>query len=105
MTTDLTNLSESELQAMIAEAQRALRARTDARRKDVLAEIRQLAASIGVAVEIVDTPAETGRRGGKVPVKYRDPANPAHQWSGRGVKPRWLQQYLDAGRSLDEFTV
>jgi DNA-binding protein H-NS len=32
-----------------------------------------------------------GRKGkGSVPVKYRDPSNPANTWTGRGRMPRWL---------------
>lgn len=35
--------------------------------------------------------------------KYRD--EQGHQWSGRGLKPKWLQEALRAGRRLEEFLV
>jgi DNA-binding protein H-NS len=40
-----------------------------------------------------------------IPVKYRDPENPENTWSGMGKPRRWLQQYLDQGRTLEEFAV
>ena len=36
-------------------------------------------------------------------VKYRDPADPAHTWSGRGKPPKWLQEKLDQGATKEEF--
>lgn len=36
-------------------------------------------------------------------VKYRDDAG--HTWAGRGKRPQWLREQLEAGRSLDEFRV
>ncbi len=42
---------------------------------------------------------------GKVAPKYRNPANAAETWSGRGKQPRWLAAYTGAGRSLDEFLI
>ncbi|TNC65794.1 H-NS histone family protein [Rubellimicrobium roseum] len=35
--------------------------------------------------------------GTKVPAKYRDPANAANVWSGRGRSPRWYEEALRAG--------
>jgi DNA-binding protein H-NS len=40
-----------------------------------------------------------------VKAKYRNPANPAETWSGRGVCPKWLQAILDSGAKLDDFRV
>ena len=41
---------------------------------------------------------------GKVPVKYRNPAD-GSTWSGRGLKPKWLLAALEAGQSQDEFMI
>lgn len=38
-------------------------------------------------------------------VKYRDPANPENTFGGKGKRPTWLREYIEAGRSLDEFAV
>src|SRR5262249_33492269 len=42
---------------------------------------------------------------GDVTAKYRDPADPSNTWSGRGRMATWLQHYVAAGRSKDEFLV
>lgn len=37
--------------------------------------------------------------------KYKNPRNPSETWSGRGKQPRWLTEYLKAGRKLDDFLI
>ena len=41
-------------------------------------------------------------RKGKVPVKYRDPKNPANTWTGRGRMPRWLVAATRGGKAKRE---
>lgn len=38
-------------------------------------------------------------------VVYRDPANPANVWGGRGRPPKWLSEYERQGRWRAEFKV
>jgi hypothetical protein len=42
--------------------------------------------------------------GGKVPVKYRNPAT-GETWSGRGQQPKWVTAAIDGGQSLADFLV
>ena len=42
-------------------------------------------------------------RGRKAAVKYRDKAG--NQWSGRGLKPKWLNEAEKAGHKREEFLV
>lgn len=37
--------------------------------------------------------------------KYRNPAQPAETWSGRGKQPRWLTALLRTGKKLDDFRI
>lgn len=99
-------MSETELQSMIEEAGRALKEKQQGKRKEVLNQMKQLAASIGVTVEIVEGAGSgAGRKGRKVPIKYQNPDNLAEKWSGRGVKPKWLQQLLAEGKRLEDFEI
>jgi len=53
-----------------------------------------------VAVNAVGTKAPKAKRataGKKVAPKYRDPANPANTWTGRGRMPQWVQALNAAG--------
>lgn len=106
MEPNLTELSETQLQDVIENARRALRTRQESRRKEVFAEIRKLAASVNVNVEI--TEADKGSkpaRTGKVAAKYRNPADTSQTWTGRGMKPVWLRDLLNQGRSIEEFAI
>ncbi|MFM8444983.1 MAG: H-NS family nucleoid-associated regulatory protein [Methylococcus sp.] len=106
MFNDLETLSEAELANMIANAQRALKERQSSKRKEVIAKMREMAASIGVNIEIIEGEKPvTGRRGGKVAPKYRNPHDPEQTWTGRGMKPRWLQALMDQGHEPSEFQI
>ena len=37
--------------------------------------------------------------------KFRNPAQPAETWSGRGKQPRWLTALLRTGKKLDDFRI
>ena len=109
MSVNIETLSESELSALVDKANQALRERQASKRKETLAQIMALAASVGVAVEILEKgPRPNGgaaAKGSKVAVKFRDPANPKHKWTGRGMAPVWLRALEAGGRSREEFRV
>jgi DNA-binding protein H-NS len=101
---DLANKSPEEIQKIITEAQAALVDRQRSQRKEVLAQIKNLADSIGITVII----KEEGRRstkGSAVAAKYRNPKNPAESWSGRGLKPKWITRLESEGISLDSLRI
>jgi DNA-binding protein H-NS len=103
--TDYQKLSESELQAVIDNAEKALRNIQANKRKDVIAQIKELAASIDVVLDIHENDKRSARKGVKVPVKYRHPEDPEKTWTGRGVMPKWLQALINAGHGRSEFEV
>ena len=103
--TDYQKLSESELQAVIDSAEKALKNIQANKRKDVIAQIKELAASIDVVVDIHESDKRSVRKGVKVPVKYRHPEDPEKTWTGRGVMPIWLQALINAGHDRSEFEV
>jgi DNA-binding protein H-NS len=37
--------------------------------------------------------------------KYRNPADPAETWAGRGKRPLWLTAQLRTGKKLDDFRI
>ena len=42
--------------------------------------------------------------GRKVAVKYRDPETGA-TWTGRGLRPKWMREKMEAGATKDSFLV
>lgn len=101
---DIQNLSPAELQTLIKTAQSALEEKQAGMRKQVIAQIKELAASIGVTVEITDD-KKSRKSSSAVAAKYANPANPNETWTGRGLAPKWMKELLDQGRNKDEFLI
>src|SRR5882724_11426948 len=93
---------KAALEQRIAEAQREARAGAIAQVRSLMAEHGLTLADLG-GKPAAAAPART-RKGGKVPVKYRDPAT-GTGWSGRGLQPKWLKAALATGRKLSDFAV
>jgi DNA-binding protein H-NS len=80
-------------------------------RHDAIEEIRRIMAEHGLTADDIAGPARGRRAGAKadgaerkaVAAKYRD--EHGNQWTGRGLKPRWLTAALSAGRRLEDFAV
>lgn len=103
--TDYQELSEQELQAVIENAEKALKNKQANKRKEVIAQIKELASSIDVGVEIFESDKKSVRKGVKVAVKYRHPDEHDKTWTGRGVMPRWMLDLINAGHDRSEFEV
>ncbi|PKM12156.1 MAG: histone [Gammaproteobacteria bacterium HGW-Gammaproteobacteria-3] len=103
--TDYQKLSEDELQIIKENVEKALKAKQANKRKEVMTQIRELAASIDATVDIHEAEKKSMRKGIKVPAKYRHPEDATKSWAGRGIKPKWLRALLDAGHDLSEFKI
>ena len=108
MTVSIEDLlrQRAELDAQIEKA------RTE-KRDSAFSQIQQIIETAGISIRELhdyfpmrggaDKPAKAERA--SPPAKYRDPANPSNEWSGRGKPSRWLSAYLAQGRKLDEFLI
>ena len=103
--TEYQNLSETELQTVIEKAEIALKNKQINKRKEVMAKIKELAASIDVHVEIIEEGKKARRPVSKVPIKYRHPKDSQKTWKGRGMTPKWLRDLLDKGHDISEFKI
>ena len=99
---EIQKKSQEELLAIIAEAQTDLEALWRNKYKEVIAQIKELAASIGVTVEIHE--ASKGKST-KIPAKFCNPDNHLQTWTGRGLAPKWLKALNAAGRDKNEFLI
>ena len=41
----------------------------------------------------------------KVLPKFQNPVEPTQTWAGRGKKPRWFSEMIEAGKSLDDLRI
>ena len=103
--TDLNTLSETELQNVIEKAERILKEKQFSKRKEVILKIKELAASIGVNVDIQEGEKFLEKRTAKVAPRYRNPSDPSQTWTGRGLPPKWLQALINTGREKTEFEI
>jgi DNA-binding protein H-NS len=104
----------ADLQQLIrqkAELERQIAQLNSKGRQDAIDEIRRIMTEHGLTSEDIASPARARKAGTKldgterkaVAPKYKD--DQGNQWSGRGLKPRWLTAALAAGKSLDDFAV
>jgi DNA-binding protein H-NS len=113
----LNKMSVAELRRMRSKVDAELKRRDDAARKEVLKQVKKIAAEHGVPLADVLADAKPrsapraaaakagSTKGRRVPVKYRNPADATQGWTGRGRKPRWVEEWLGAGKSLDDLLV
>jgi DNA-binding protein H-NS len=126
MPIDLSTLSPRELQKLIDDASRE---RKRKEKRAPLATVRKKLTKMAVAegytlMELFGLPAAgrsptkvagpaAPRRGStrrstagtKVAPKYRNPANPAETWSGRGKHPKWMTTAMAGGKKPEDFLI
>jgi DNA-binding protein H-NS len=88
----------TDLKALIAQ-KAELEARIAAEKPTAVATVRALMDELGVSV------AELGavRKLNKRPAQFR--CETGETWAGVGKRPRWLQDRLSAGATLEQFRV
>ena len=74
------------------------------KRAEALAEVKAVAKKHGLSVDEL-----FGKKGKKrkmkVSPKYKNPADPAQTWSGRGRQPEWFKKALKAGKSAKSLEI
>ena len=105
---DLSLYSIEELKTLVDKARREITLKERDRLQEVRDRIEKLASGLNMSLEEVMGQKPQSHTAGKVrssEIRFRNPANPAQTWTGRGKRPRWLQQALEQGARLEDFTV
>ena len=111
MTTPILDLSAytgEQLESLLADAQKRLAQLRQEKRKQAFQQLEAAAKQLGLRKE--DLAARYGSRRPRpghngALAQYRDPINPAQTWTGKGRKPQWVQDYLAAGKSLQDLEI
>lgn len=101
---DLSNLNLQELRALQENIKHELKKREQQEINEAREKILAIAQSVGVSVKDLvggGIKAKTGT----VAVKFRHPADSSLRWTGRGRQPKWVKEWVDSGKSLDEIRV
>ena len=107
MAVDIKSLNHSQLNELISKAQ----VRQVELRKEKVVKLREKVHAMlkaeGYTFEDVfgRTRGKSKRAGVPVPPKYRNPADPAQTWSGRGKRPRWFTAALKAGKKEKDLAI
>ena len=107
MAVDIKKLSQSELDALINEAQ----ARKHELHREELGKVREdvaaFAKSRGYSIDELFGKARkaTASKRGSVAPKYRNPKDASQTWTGRGKRPRWFQALIDSGKKEGDLLI
>lgn len=101
---DLEALSLRELKKMQKDVAKAISTFEDRQKAEARTKVEALARELGYSLaELVGTETKFFRA--PVAAKYRHPENPALTWSGRGRKPQWFVDALEAGKTAGELAL
>ncbi len=102
MSIELDNMSLRELRDLRNKLDRAISTFEDRRKREALAAAEHAAKEYGFNLADL-TNGKPARA--KVAPKYANPADPSLTWTGRGRKPRWIQEHLDTGKKLEDLEI
>ncbi len=94
--TDLESLTKDELVALKKAVDKALQSFEKRQKEAALAAAQRAAQEHGFSLEEI-----MGKRGAPksaIP-KYRNPNDGSQTWSGRGRRPAWFKDAIDAGKA------
>ena len=104
----LENMSLDELKELRKKLDRAIASYETRKRQEALSALEQAARDHGFRLADLVSEGKPGK--GRKPgaetasssARYVNPENPEETWSGRGRRPRWVNDALGAGRALED---
>jgi DNA-binding protein H-NS len=97
---DLSNMSSAELRDLQETVNRALKQRESQDLAKAREQIMAIAQSVGVPLKDLVAGPGTRAKTGSVAPRYRNPADASQQWTGRGRQPKWVKEWLEAGKDI-----
>ena len=103
---DLSNMSSADLRNLQEQLKRELKKRESQDLAKAREQIQAIAQSVGVPLkDLVGGGAGTRAKTGAVAPRYRNPADASQQWTGRGRQPKWVKEWLEAGKDISGLKV
>jgi len=97
---DLSHFSLAELRNLQADVSKQMKHREHDELARAREQIQSIAHSVGLSLK--ELLGGAGRaKTGSVAARFRNPANPAQQWSGRGRQPNWVKLWTAEGKEMD----
>ncbi|SIN78862.1 DNA-binding protein H-NS [Vannielia litorea] len=113
MAISLKGMSRKELEKLKADVDKALEKAAEEDKKAAMVAAEKAARAHGFSLdELTGATPKRGRKPGakkasgpKGAPKYANPADKSQTWTGRGRQPAWIKDGLNAGKSLEDFTI
>ena len=102
----LDNMSYAELKAIAPMIPAKIAEREKSEREAIKSELTELAKSKGFEMaDLFGDSSKPAKEKKTVAPKYRNPADATQTWTGRGRKPKWVIEALEAGGNMDDFLI
>lgn len=98
---DLSEFSVPELEELRKDIDITIEQKKKEAKQNLLKEFADRANELGINIDDLLKSSVFKSDKKKVSPKYKNPNNSDETWSGRGRKPKWVINYLDAGNSLE----
>ncbi|KAF3997453.1 H-NS histone family protein [Glaciimonas immobilis] len=105
---DLSNLTVAQLRVLQEQVKQSLKDREQEEMTKAREQILAIAQTAGISLkDLLSIPARNKNNvtKAKVAVRYRSPSDASLQWTGRGRQPKWVQEWISSGKSLDALHV
>lgn len=101
---NLDNLSLKELQQLQKRLEKAISTFEERHKAEAIAKLDALAKELGFSFSEL---TGLGKKATRAPAeaKYRHPENAETTWSGRGRKPHWIVDHINAGNQLESLAI
>ena len=94
---DVETLSLKELKSLQKDLAKAISTFEDRQKSDARSKLEIIAKEMGYSLaDLIGTEVKPTRA--PAAAKYRHPENAALTWSGRGRKPQWFADHINAGK-------
>ena len=97
---NLSNMNLADLRDLEEKTRREIKKREAEELVRAREEILSIAQKLGVPLKDI-LGAQVRAKSTKAATHYRHPDNTELHWSGRGRKPGWVKQWIEAGQPLD----
>lgn len=105
---DLSKMSLEDLLALQPQIADEIRKRKIEVQASARQQILEIAQKAGVPLkDLIGSGFKLNKSGEKktVPVRYKNPADNSLTWTGRGRQPKWVKEWVDSGKSIDDLKV
>lgn len=104
MTEHLNDMPLEELKALQKSIAKAIATYEQRQKAEARKALEEHAKDLGFKLEELVNENAGKKSKTSAPPKYKN-SESGKTWSGRGMKPRWVKEYLDNGGSIDDLLI